>query len=140
MNQMHEVNRRHWNSAAPGWQQLRDRDQLCRKCPEQPRLAFDGSALDLIREFGGELAGKRVCVTGSGDNYAAFALTGMGATVTPTDISEQQLRVPSLRAEILGLRITFVRTDADDLASIGDSGFLGWHGSSALGPPHVSVQ
>ena len=123
MNEMHETNRKHWDSAAPGWRQLRDRDQLWRKCPEQPDLAFDGGTLDLIREFLGDLVGKRVCVIGSGDNYAAFALAGMGAIVTSTDISEQQLRVAAHKAEILGLNIRFVRADATDLVSIGDAEF-----------------
>jgi hypothetical protein len=86
MNEMHEANRRHWESAAHGWQELRDQDQLWRKCREQPDIAFAGGMLDAIREFVGELAGKRICVIGSGDNYAAFALAGMGAIVTSTDI------------------------------------------------------
>jgi len=118
MNEMHEANRRFWDSEAPGWQELRDQDQRWRMCPEQPALAFDGGALNVIREFLGELAGKRVCVIGSGDNYAAFALAGMGAIVTSTDISGQQLRVAAHRAEILGLDIRFVRTDATNLVSV----------------------
>ena len=123
MNEMHEANRRHWDSEAPSWQQLRDRDQLWRKCPKHPALAFDGGTLDLIHEFLGDLAGKRVCVIGSGDNYAAFALAGMGAIVTSTDISEQQLHVAAHRAEILGLNIRFVRADATELVSVGNAEF-----------------
>ena len=34
----------------------------------------------------------QVCVIGSGDNYAAFALAGLEAAATSTDISEQQLK------------------------------------------------
>jgi 2-polyprenyl-3-methyl-5-hydroxy-6-metoxy-1,4-benzoquinol methylase len=123
MKEFHEANRKHWDSAARRWRQLRDRDQLWRKVSEQPALAFDGGTLDLIRQFLGELAGKRVCVIGSGDNYAAFALAGMGAIVTSTDISEQQLRVAAHRADELGLEIRFARTDATDLASIGEGEF-----------------
>lgn len=123
MNEIHETNRRHWDSVAHRWEALRDRDQLWRKCPEQPALAFDGGALDVIREFAGDLAGKRVCVIGSGDNYAAFALAGMGAVVTSTDISEEQLRVAAHRAEDLGLDIRFVRTDATELLSVGRAEF-----------------
>ena len=123
MNEMHEANRRYWDSAAPGWQRLRDQDQLWRNCPENPALAFDGGTLELIREFLGNLAAKRVCVIGSGDNYAAFALAGMRSIVTSTDMSEQQLRVAAHRADILGLVIKFVRADATDLVSVGDSEF-----------------
>ena len=123
MNEMHEANRRHWDSAAPRWQELRDQDQLWRKCPEQPALGFDGAALAMIREFLGELAGKRVCVIGSGDNYAAFALAGLGAIVTSTDISAEQLAVAEGRAQELGLDIRFVRSDAADLGAVAQSEF-----------------
>lgn len=121
MNEMHETNRKHWDAAAPKWQELRDGDW--RKCPQQPSLAFEGAALDMINEFVGELHRKRVCVIGSGDNYAAFALAGLGATVTSTDISEKQLEVAAQRAHILGLDIHFVRCDAADLAPVSAAGF-----------------
>jgi hypothetical protein len=91
MNDKHEANRKHWDAAAPEWQRLRDGDQLWRQCPQQPALAFAGEALDMIQQFAEDLSGKQVCVIGSGDNYAAFALAGMGAAVTSTDISEQRL-------------------------------------------------
>ena len=86
-------------------------------------LGFAGGALGLIREVAGNISGKDVCVIGSGDNYAAFALAGMGANVTSIDISEQQLEVAARRAEQLGLYIAFVQADAADLKSIGDEGF-----------------
>jgi SAM-dependent methyltransferase len=123
MDAMHEANRRHWDSAALEWQQLRDRDQLRLKCHQQPSLAFAGEALDMICEFAGELSGKRACVIGSGDNYAVFALAGLGATVTSTDISQQQLEVAAHRADLLGLDIRFVRCDAADLQPVPDAEF-----------------
>jgi SAM-dependent methyltransferase len=118
MNPMHAANRKYWDATAPSWQALRDRDGLWRKCSIQPDLAFDGQALELIRAFLGELQGKPACVIGSGDNYAAFALAGLGARVTSVDISAQQLQVAARRAGSLGLEIEFVRADAADLALI----------------------
>lgn len=123
MPDMHAANRRHWDAAAANWRTLRDRDQLWRKCPTQPALAFEGAALEMIRQFAGELAGKQVCVIGSGDNYAAFALAGMGAAVTSVDISAQQLQVAAARAAELGLHITFVQSDAADMSVIKDGSF-----------------
>ncbi len=123
MNEIHEANRRYWDSAASSWRELRDKDQLWQKCPQQPALAFDGGALDVIREFLGDLAGKRVCVIGSGDNYAAFAFAGMGAIVTSTDISQEQLRIAAHRAQDLGLDIRFVRADAADLKCVDGTEF-----------------
>jgi SAM-dependent methyltransferase len=79
--------------------------------------------LEMIREFAGDLAGKHACVIGSGDNLASFALAGMGATVTSTDISEQQLMIAERRAIDLGLDIAFVRCDAADLIPLADNTF-----------------
>jgi len=118
-SEMHEANRRYWDTAAPRWRELDEEDW--RRCPEQPSIALEGNVLDMIGEFVGTLAGKPACVLGSGDNYAAFALAGLGAVVTSIDISEQRLRVAEARAGILGLAIDFVRSDAADLKSIRDA-------------------
>jgi SAM-dependent methyltransferase len=123
MNETHERNRRKWNRDSEGWKALRDRDGLWRRCPEEPDLAFEGQALQFIRDRAGDLAGRDVCAIGSGDNYAAFALAGLGAKVTSTDISEKQLEVASGRAKELGLDMTFVRADAAGLRPLVDSSF-----------------
>lgn len=123
MNEIHEANRRSWNANAAYWQQLRDRDQLWRQCTQQPAVAFQGQALELIQQYVPTLTDKRVCVIGSGDNYAAFALAGMGAAVTSVDIAENQLAVAQERAQFLHLKMTFVRADAADLASLAAESF-----------------
>jgi SAM-dependent methyltransferase len=122
MNEMHEANRKYWDAAAPDWKKLDENDW--RKCKEQPSVAFrGGTALSMINEFVGELHGKRVCIIGSGDNYAAFALAGLGAVVTSTDISQPRLDIAAQRAHILGLNIDFVRCDAAHLTSVSSAGF-----------------
>jgi ubiquinone/menaquinone biosynthesis C-methylase UbiE len=118
-----EANRRYWDALADDWQKLRDQDQLWRNCPHQPELAFDGDAYALIGQFLGDLHDKRACVLGSGDNYVAFALAGMGADVTSTDISARQLEHARRRAVQLGLDIQFLRTDACVLQGISDNQF-----------------
>jgi SAM-dependent methyltransferase len=123
MNKIHEANQKNWDSWASSWGELRDKDGLWQRCIQEPALAFDGESLELICEFQGDLHGKHVCVIGSGDNYAAFALAGMGAEVTSTDISEKQLELASHRANILGLNIRFVRADAANLEGIDSSCF-----------------
>jgi SAM-dependent methyltransferase len=123
MNDMHEANRRAWDRAAEGWRALRDRDAQWQQCPQHPELAFEGEALDQIRDCLGTIAGKDVCVVGSGDNYAAFALAGCGARVTSVDISQRQLDVAAERAAYLGLDICFARADAADLAGLADESF-----------------
>ena len=117
LNDMNQANQRYWDAAAGDWAKLRDQDQLWRKCARQPELAFDGEALAMIQKYAGDLQGKRACVVGSGDNYVAIALAGMGAQVTSTDISARQLAVAQKRAGELDLEIAFYRTDATALES-----------------------
>mgnify|MGYP003383384371 CR=1 FL=1 len=112
MNAMNAANGQYWDAQAEDWERLRDADQLWRRCPREPELAFEGEVLACICGYVGDLHGKQVCVIGSGDNYAAFALAGMGARVTSTDISGRQLEVARRRAEALGLELEFVRADA----------------------------
>jgi SAM-dependent methyltransferase len=127
LDKLHEANRRYWDNLAPDWERLRDRDGLWRRCSREPALAFEGRALDFIREAvgrgWGDLHGTRACVIGSGDNYVAFALAGMGAAVTSVDIAAEQLAVAARRAGALDLDITFVRADAADLDPLDDAQF-----------------
>ena len=119
----HEANRQCWDRLSSYWKELRDRDNLWQRIPYEPELAFEGGALDVVQTFCGNLEGKDVCVIGSGDNYAAFALAGLGANVTSTDISQCQLDIAQERAQQLGLAMHFVRADAADLASLLDNTF-----------------
>jgi SAM-dependent methyltransferase len=120
---MRDANRRYWDTLSPQWRELRDRDGLWRRCATEPELAFEGEALAMIRSYAGDLAGKTACVIGCGDAYAAFALAGMGARVTATDIAQGQLDVAWQRAEQLDLAIDFIRADAADLAPLPDNAF-----------------
>lgn len=123
MGNLHEANRRHWDETADKWQALEDRDGLWRRCVHHPDLAFDGGSLDLIRGCLGPLKGRDVCVIGSGDNCAAFALAGCGAKVTSVDISQRRLDIAAERAAVLGVEISFVRSDAATLAELGSGCF-----------------
>lgn len=120
---MNRSNQRYWEAMAPDWQSLRDQDELWRKCPQQPELAFEGEALSLIRKYVGDLQDRRALVIGSGDNYVAFALAGSGARVTSSDFSSRQLEVARQRSEQLGLEIEFVCADASALEGIRDNSF-----------------
>lgn len=120
---MHDANRRSWDNNAGSWAEMRDRDGLWRRCPEEPELGFAGGAYELIGSLAGSVDGKDVAVVGSGDNHAVFALAGMKANVTSIDISERQLETASARADQLGLAIAFVRADATDLAAVADRSF-----------------
>ena len=123
MNRMHEANRRMWNDQVVAWEERSNQEGRWHRCHENPQLAFEGEALQLIREVTAGLQNKTACVIGSGDSMAAFALAGLGAQVTSTDISEERLAMGERRAEQLGLSISFVRSDAANLESFADSSF-----------------
>lgn len=90
---------------------MHDRRGTWRIAPEQPEKVFLEQELALI----GAVAGRQVCVLGSGDNLAVFAFAGMGARVTSVDISSQQLAIARDRAAELGLEVEFVEADVTDL-------------------------
>ena len=77
----------------------------------------------MLGSFFPSLHRKRVCVVGSRDNYAAFALAAMGSEVVSTDISQKQLDIAARRAVHLGFGIRFVRVDAAELSSAIAQGF-----------------
>jgi SAM-dependent methyltransferase len=101
------------------WQARIDAEGEWQKCHEVPDLAFTPEEMRWIDPP----AGKDICVLGSGNNLAAFALAGMGARVTSVDFSRAQLNSAALRAERLGLHMRFVQADVTDLSTIPDGSF-----------------
>ena len=119
MNEKHEANRRRWNAASPSYAAIGDRQGNWRKVVEQPGWAFLPEELAIL----GDVAGKRACVLGSGDNLAVFALAGMGAEVTSVDISDAQIDVARGRAETLGLDVRFLRADVTEIDELADDSY-----------------
>ncbi len=119
MDDPHELNRACWNEMADGWREKADQRGTWRKCHCDPALVLSPFEMSFLSD----VRGKDVCVLGSGDNEVVFALAGMGARVTSVDISEKQLEVARERAGILGLAISFLRSDVTNLAGIPEDGF-----------------
>jgi len=124
-DEMHEANRRRWDAGSEAWAAGADSRGLWRRCPAEPELVLSERELAHL----GDLAGKRVCVLGSGDNQVVFALAGLGGLgglggeVTSVDISQKQLDVAAARSRELGLSISFVRADVTDLSAFDDCAF-----------------
>ena len=121
-NPRHEANRRSWDTHNDWWAGL-DRHEFWRRIPADPPLAFIAPAWQLLTELVPQPAGVRVCVLGSGDSYAAFALAALHARVTAVDISAKRLQTAKARADELGLPLDVVRADAADVAEIDDAAF-----------------
>lgn len=116
---MHEANRRFWNAASAGWKAMHDARGTWKLCHKDPSLVLITREMELLAG----VAGKSVCVLGSGDNLAVFALAGMGASVTSVDISENQLAAAEERAKALGLNVSFLRSDVTELSRLSDESF-----------------
>jgi 2-polyprenyl-3-methyl-5-hydroxy-6-metoxy-1,4-benzoquinol methylase len=116
-DRLHEANRRRWDAASASWAQRADTRGIWKRCHLEPSLALHPAELKWLADS----AGKTVAVLGSGDQQVVFALSGLSASVTSVDMSEQQIEVGRRRAAALGLRVEFVRADVVDLSSLGDA-------------------
>ena len=118
MNEKHEANRKGWDAVTKA---ERADGNACdwRTCHRNPSLVLDQREMKWLDD----VAGKRACVLGSGDNRVVFALAGLGADVTSVDISDEQLNIARARAETLGLDITFHRADVTDLSGVATGAF-----------------
>ena len=114
MNRYHRANRDKWNLASPRRAAVQARSGTWKIAHQQPGKVFLRQELELI----GTVENQDVCVLGSGDNLAAFALAGMGARVTSVDISAEQLQVACRRAAELGLDIQFLEADVTALGCL----------------------
>src|SRR2546428_10962572 len=132
-NPFHSANKDRWEAASGHWSRAADRRGQWRRCATEPQLVLS----DMELHYLAGIAGKRVCVLGSGDNQVVFALAGLGAFVTSVDISQNQLQVAQQRSRELGLSIEFVQADVTDLSALTSGSFdvvyTGGHG-----PPLVA--
>jgi SAM-dependent methyltransferase len=113
-NLYHEANKTRWNACADNWAKSADGRGLWKRCHREPGLVLSEHELRHLRG----LSGRRVCVLGSGDNQAVFALAGLGADVTSVDISRNQLDIARGRAGQLGLAVRFLQADVTDLSCL----------------------
>jgi 2-polyprenyl-3-methyl-5-hydroxy-6-metoxy-1,4-benzoquinol methylase len=118
-NPLHSANKDRWEAASEHWRRAADIRGLWRRCPTEPVLVLSDTQLQYLAG----IAGKRVCVLGSGDNQVVFALAGLGAFVTSVDISQNQLQVAQHRSLELGLSIRFVQADVTDLSVLTTGSF-----------------
>lgn len=117
--EIHTANRARWEAAAPRWAENADRRGLWRRCLAEPELVLSQTE----RKYLADLKGKRVCVLGSGDNEAVFALAGLGGKMTSVDVAQGQLDVAAERAEVLGVDIEFLRADVTNLSDLPGESF-----------------
>lgn len=119
LNKIHLANMIRWDASSKKWAECADSRGIWERCCNDPTLVFSENVMKRLKN----IENKNICVLGSGDNQAVFALAGLGAKVTSVDISEKQLQIAYDRARILGLEITFVQNDVTNLISLADNRF-----------------
>lgn len=119
MMEQHKANQAFWDASTEWWKEKEDQRGLWNKAHQDPSLVLSPAEMHFIKD----VAGKDVCVLGSGDNEVAFALAGLGGLVTSVDISERRLDVAAGRARTLGLQLSFLQADVTDLSALEDDSF-----------------
>jgi SAM-dependent methyltransferase len=87
---------------------------------ENPKRAFPAALFPLIKNYIGDLHGKKVLVPSSGDNIAAFGFHLLGARVTSCDLAENQIKNAEIVADNYGWNIEFLCQDSMKLDMIND--------------------
>jgi ubiquinone/menaquinone biosynthesis C-methylase UbiE len=120
-NEIHEANRKWWDVKSQDWQKWEE--DVWNRRRKDMSFALDRRMQEIVDVFIGSPQGKKACAIASGDNFAVFALAGMGMKITSTDISELRLNIARERAGILNMDIRFLQCDASDLSPLENEGF-----------------
>ena len=112
---------KHWDSRSREYYAENDTQEIIKKIIHDPGSAFPRKTFELIQKHMGDLQGKRICVPASGDNTAVFAFHLLGAKVTSTDISSEQIKNAQTIAMKNGWDIEFICEDNMDFRKVKSS-------------------
>ncbi len=100
---------------APAWEHDPEDPDIWRRVVVMPSLVLNRPEQDFL----GVVAGKRVCVLGSGEGMVPLALAAMGAKVTVIDPTNSGLDVLMVRAQIVGVELEYQEADLNNLFALG---------------------
>jgi RimJ/RimL family protein N-acetyltransferase/SAM-dependent methyltransferase len=121
INNMNEATRKDWDAHSDEYFSSGNEDyDIIATAPER---AFPAEVWEMLRTALPDLRGKRVLVPSSGDNIAAFGLYLLGAEVTSTDISDNQLSNAKKIADTRGWNVKFQQADSMTLDGLQDGAF-----------------
>jgi SAM-dependent methyltransferase len=115
---MNEKTKQCWNDRSDKYYEYMD--PLLDIIQINPEKAVPDEICEMIKKSFPDLHNKNVLVASSGDNIAAFGFYLLGANVTSTDISENQLKNAKKIADRKRWNIKFICTDSmilDDIES-----------------------
>lgn len=108
----------YWDSRSKEYYKRLDTESIIKKIIENPSCAFPGITYTIIHKYMPDLRDKKICVPSSGNNAAVFAFYLMGAQVTSTDISSEQVKNARNIARHHGWNIEFICQDSMNLIDI----------------------
>lgn len=108
--------KRDWTPVAPGWERKPEDANIWRRAATMPSLALNAVELNLVQP----IAGRSVAVIGVGQGLAALALAALGGRVTAVDPSTSYLDMLMVRAQLVGVELTFRQCELARLEVLGD--------------------
>ena len=113
---MNEKTKEMWNNWSDEYfHNVNDSLKVIKKNPEK---GFPAEVFEMINTEFPSLKNKNVLIPSSGDNIAAFSFYLLGANVTSTDISDNQLKNAKRISDENNWKINYICTDTMNLKSI----------------------
>jgi ubiquinone/menaquinone biosynthesis C-methylase UbiE len=113
---MNEKTKQMWNNRSDDY--FKDINDSLNIIKQNPEKGFPTEVFEMIRNEFHSLENKNVLVASSGDNIGAFSFYLLGANVTSTDISENQLKNAAKIADANNWKIKYICTDSMELKGI----------------------
>ncbi|MCL1951295.1 MAG: class I SAM-dependent methyltransferase [Oscillospiraceae bacterium] len=117
---MNEKTQAEWDACSDEYFGNEDYSITLDEVAKAPERAFPREVREMVKETFPDLKGKKVLVPSCGDCYAVFAFHLLGADVTATDLSGQQIKNAGRAAQSKGWDITFVQADSMTLEGLPD--------------------
>ncbi|MCL2494247.1 MAG: methyltransferase domain-containing protein [Oscillospiraceae bacterium] len=120
---MNEATQADWDAWSDEYFSGEDRPLTLEAIKKEPHRAFPREAWGMLNEAFPDFTGKKVLVPSCGNGYAVYAFHLLGAEVTASDLSSQQLKNASRTAREQGWDIPFIQADSMTLEGISGGEF-----------------
>jgi len=120
---MNEKTQADWDAWSDEYFNGEDRPVTIEEIKLAPERAFPRETWAMLHEAFPDFAGKKVLVPSCGNSYAVFAFHLLGAEVTASDLSSQQLKNAKRLADAQGWDIPFIQADSMTLEGLPDGEF-----------------
>ncbi|MDR2687372.1 MAG: class I SAM-dependent methyltransferase [Oscillospiraceae bacterium] len=120
---MNEKTQAKWDAGSDEYFGTEDYRVTLAEVAKVPRRAFPREVRAMLQEAFPDLKGKKVLVPSCGECIEGFAMHLLGAEVTASDLSSQQIKNAGRAAQSQGWDITFLQSDSMTLEGLPDGEF-----------------